>query len=134
MAEQALPDPRASPATPRSDAQPVLDPRSQVASRGATALLLASVFVVAICGLIYELLAGTLSSYLLGSSVTQFSMVIGLFLTAMGIGSFLSRFVTAELLRTFLAVEILVGLIGGASPLVLFFAFACWRPTCRCWC
>ena len=31
-----------------------------------------NVFVVAICGLVYELLAGTLGSYLLGDSVTQF--------------------------------------------------------------
>ena len=50
--------------------------------------------------------------------------MIGLFLTAMGIGSFLSRFITRELLRTFLLVEILVGLVGGVSALLLFFAFA----------
>lgn len=48
------------------------------------ALLLASVFAVATCGLIYELLAGTIASYLLGDSVTQFSTVIGTYLFAMG--------------------------------------------------
>ncbi|MCA9665310.1 MAG: polyamine aminopropyltransferase [Myxococcales bacterium] len=87
-------------------------------------MLLASVFVIAVCGLVYELLAGTLSSYLLGSSVTQFSLVIGIFLSAMGIGSFLSRFVRRELTRTFLIVEILIGLVGGFSALTLFTAFA----------
>jgi len=94
--------------------------------RGAPFLLLASVFVIAVCGLIYELLAGTVSSYLLGSSVTQFSLVIGLFLTAMGLGSFLSRLLTDErrLLGTFLMVEVLVGLVGGSSALLLFLAFA----------
>jgi spermidine synthase len=92
--------------------------------RGAGAILLGSVFLIAVCGLIYELLFGTLSTYLLGSSVTQFSLVIGLYLTAMGIGSFLSRFIIRELLRAFLLVEILVGLIGGASGLLLFFAYA----------
>ena len=53
--------------------------------------LLASVFVVAACGLVYELAAGALASYLLGDSVLQFSTVIGCYLFAMGIGSWLSR-------------------------------------------
>ncbi len=87
-------------------------------------VLLVSVFVVATCGIGYELLAGTLSSYLLGNSVTQFSMVIGLFLSSMGAGSWLSRYVERDLLRTFLRVEVLVGILGGVSPLVLFFSFA----------
>jgi len=89
-----------------------------------SANLLVSVFAVATCGLIYELIAGTLSSYLLGNSVTQFSVVIGLFLSAMGIGSFLSRFVQKELLRTFLVVELMVGALGGSMALMLFVAFA----------
>ena len=80
--------------------------------------------MVATCGLVYELLAGALSSYLLGNSVTQFSLVIGLFLTAMGGGSFASRFVRRRLIRTFILVELLVGLLGGSSALLLFFAYA----------
>lgn len=83
-----------------------------------------SVFVIAACGLAYELLAGTLSAYLLGNSPVQFSLVIGLFLTAMGVGSFLSRFVSGSLIRTFLYAEVGVGVIGGATPLVLFYCFA----------
>ena len=55
-------------------------------------LLLVAVFVIATCGLIYELVAGTLASYLLGDSVMQFSTIIGVYLFAMGIGSFLSRY------------------------------------------
>ncbi|RYY63845.1 MAG: polyamine aminopropyltransferase, partial [Chitinophagaceae bacterium] len=50
-------------------------------------LLLLAVFIIATCGLIYELVAGTLASYLLGDSVTQFSTIIGVYLFAMGIGS-----------------------------------------------
>ncbi|NUM41929.1 MAG: polyamine aminopropyltransferase, partial [Leptospiraceae bacterium] len=53
--------------------------------------LFLSVFIISTCGLIYELLAGALSSYLLGESVTQFSLIIGVYLFAMGIGSFLSK-------------------------------------------
>ena len=49
----------------------------------STALFI-SVFLIAACGLIYELIAGTLASYLLGDSVLQFSTVIGSYLFAMG--------------------------------------------------
>jgi predicted membrane-bound spermidine synthase len=52
-----------------------------------TYALLFSVFVIASCGLVYELIAGALASYLLGDSVTQFSTIIGTYLFAMGIGS-----------------------------------------------
>ena len=80
-------------------------------------ILLASVFVVAACGLAYELVAGTVSSYILGDAVTQFSLVIGVFLSAMGVGSYLARFVRTRLLQTFIDIEIAVGLIGGLSSI-----------------
>ena len=86
-------------------------------------LLLLSVFVVATCGLIYELIAGTLASYLLGDSVTQFSTIIGTYLFAMGIGSYLSRFFKKHLLSWFIAVELLVGMVGGFSAALLFVLF-----------
>src|SRR5687768_18410454 len=87
------------------------------------ALLLFSVFVVATCGLVYELVAGTLASYLLGDSVTQFSTVIGVYLFAMGIGSYLSKFVVQGLIGVFVRVELLIGLIGGFSATALFLLF-----------
>ena len=84
--------------------------------------LLVSVFVVAACGLVYELAAGALASYLLGDSVLQFSTIIGCYLFAMGIGSWLSRFVERQLVAQFLRIELLVGLIGGLMPAGLFVA------------
>lgn len=87
------------------------------------AVLLISVFVIATCGLVYELIAGTVASYLLGDSITQFSTVIGAYLCAMGVGSFASRYITRNLLTTFIQVELLIGLIGGFSALALFVAF-----------
>src|SRR6186713_1740959 len=83
-------------------------------------LLFFSVFVIATCGLIYELVAGTLASYLLGDSVTQFSTIIGAYLFAMGIGAWLSRFFKKDLLSWFIQLEILVGLVGGISSATLF--------------
>jgi spermidine synthase len=87
-------------------------------------VLFLNVFVVATCGLIYELLAGTLASYVLGDSVTQFSLIIGVYLTALGVGAWLSRFLAAGLARTFIEVELAVALLGGASAPLLFLTFA----------
>jgi len=89
-----------------------------------TYALLFSVFIIASCGLIYELIAGTLASYLLGDSVTQFSTVIGTYLFAMGIGSYLSRFIGKGLVAKFIAIELLVGVIGGFSATALFLSFS----------
>ena len=86
--------------------------------------LLASVFVVAACGLVYELAAGALASYLLGDSILQFSTVIGAYLFAMGVGSYLSRFFERQLPAHFLRIELLVALVGGALPATLFIASA----------
>lgn len=86
--------------------------------------LLASVFVVAACGLVYELSAAALSSYLLGDSVLQFSTIIGTYLFAMGVGSWLSRYFERQLPAHFLRIELMVALIGGALPAILFLANA----------
>lgn len=91
--------------------------------RATRLLLLASVFVIATCGLIYELIAGTLASYLLGDSVLQFSTVIGVYLFAMGVGSWLSGFIVRGEARLFVQVQFLIGLIGGASAASLFVLF-----------
>lgn len=88
-----------------------------------TTALLFSVFVIASCGLAYELIAGALASYLLGDSVTQFSTVIGTYLFAMGIGSWLSKFIERGLITRFIQIELLVGLIGGYAAALLFLAF-----------
>jgi spermidine synthase len=89
-----------------------------------SAVLFISVFLIAACGLIYELIAGTLASYLLGDSVLQFSTVIGSYLFAMGIGSYLSRFIHRGLVARFIGIELMVGLVGGFSSSALFLAFA----------
>ena len=94
------------------------------------AALFVSVLLIAACGLVYELVASALASYLLGDSVTQFSTVIGTYLFAMGIGSWLSRYIGRGLVSRFVAIELLVGLIGGFSSALLFLAFA-WTDAFR---
>jgi len=93
-------------------------------SRRQQIALLVSTFFIAISGLIYELLAATLSSYLLGDSIFQFSLVIGLFMSAMGIGAYLSRFVRRPIELRFIQIQLMLAISGGLSAPILFFAFA----------
>ena len=87
-------------------------------------VLYLTVFVVATSGLVYELIAGTLASYVLGDSVFQFSTTIGTYLFAMGIGSFLSRYVKEDVPERFLQIELGAALAGGLSAPLLFLGFA----------
>ncbi len=79
--------------------------------------------VVATCGLVYELITATMASYLLGDSVTQFSLVIGVYLSAMGLGSWLSRFVERRLADRFVHTQLIIAVVGGFSAPALFFGF-----------
>ena len=56
-------------------------------------LLLVTTLIISICSIIYELIISSITSYLLGDSITQFSITIGLYMSAMGIGSYLSKFI-----------------------------------------
>jgi spermidine synthase len=89
-----------------------------------TPLIFLNVLIIATCGLIYELLAGTLASYVLGDSVTQFSIIIGVYLFAMGVGSWLSRFIEKDVARKFIDIELGVAVVGGFSAPLLFLTFA----------
>ena len=87
-------------------------------------LLFISVLLIAACGLVYELIAGTIASYLLGDTVFQFSTIIGCYLFAMGIGSALSRYIHRGLVYRFIWIELMVGVVGGLSSAALMMAFA----------
>lgn len=88
-----------------------------------TALLLVSVLLIATCGLVYELITATMASYLLGDSVTQFSLVIGVYLSAMGLGSWLSKKIETRLYDRFIRVQLVIALVGGFSAPALYLAF-----------
>lgn len=86
--------------------------------------LLASVFIIAICGILYELLISTITSYFQGSSILHFSIVIGLFLSFMGIGSYASKFIKDDLPVWFVRFELVLSVVGGFSAFLLYFAFS----------
>lgn len=87
------------------------------------AILLISLLVAAICGIIYELIISTISSYLLGNSVYQFSITIGFFMFAMGIGSMATKYFNARFIENFIYVEIGLAFFGGLAGIILFLAF-----------
>jgi len=98
------------------------DSSNNISSKqGAT--LLISLLVVALCGIVYELNIGTISSYLLGNSVYQFSITVGLFMFSMGIGSYVTKFLNDRYVENFIAIEIAIAVVGGLSGIILFTVF-----------
>ena len=87
-------------------------------------ILLFCVFVVGFCTIIYELLIGSISSYFIGDSIRQFSITIGLTMTAMGIGTLISRFFSKNLIYWFILVELLIAIIGGLSVPILYLVYS----------
>lgn len=86
-------------------------------------ILLLSVFIVGFCTIIYELLIGSVSSYFLGDSIKQFSIVIGLTMTAMGLGTLVSRLVNKNLIYYFILIEVALAVVGGLCVPVLYFSY-----------
>ncbi len=88
--------------------------------------LIVTTLLVGMCSIIYELLISTASSYFLGNSIKQFSLIIGIYMAFMGVGSYLSKWIKKDLIYHFVLVEIILGLIGAFSvPLTyLYFLYA----------
>lgn len=101
---------------------------SQGLTNAQASILLFSILIVALCGIVYELIIGTVSSYLLGNSVYQFSLTIGFFMFAMGLGSWISKYFDQNYIRNFITIEIAIALVGGISSTLLFMAFPFARP------
>ncbi|MFB6391675.1 polyamine aminopropyltransferase [Polymorphospora lycopeni] len=92
--------------------------------RLARAAVLAAVFVCAACGLVYELALVALGSYLIGDTVGQASIVLGVMVFAMGVGALAAKPLQSRAAAAFAAVELLLALLGGLSVLLLYAAFA----------
>lgn len=93
-------------------------------SKSSRLALIFITFIVGLCSIIYELLISTISSYLLGDSIRQFSLIIGVYLASMGLGSFFSRYMRSNLLVGFIHVELILGLIGAFSVPLCYIYFA----------
>lgn len=85
-------------------------------------LLMLTTLIISGCSICYELIISAVSSYLLGDSNLQYSITIGLYMSAMGLGSYFSKYLKKDLFHWFVMIEMGVGLVGGFSALVLFLA------------
>jgi len=95
------------------------DPR-----RLATILLGLSIFATGFCGLVSEFILSTVSSYILGNSIEQFSVIIALMMAMMGLAGALQRFFPdRRLVEQFIAVETLLALLGGFAPIAIYAAY-----------
>ncbi|MCH7231939.1 polyamine aminopropyltransferase [Glycomyces sp. L485] len=92
--------------------------------RLARAGLFATVFVVAACGLVYELALITLGAYLVGNTATQASIVLSVMVFAMGLGALAAKPLQKRPALSFAAIELVLAALGGFSVLLLYAAFA----------
>lgn len=83
-------------------------------------LLMMTTLIISGCSIIYEVLISSISSFLVGDSIKQFSITIGLYMSAMGLGSYLSKYIKTKLFDWFVLVEIGVGVLGGICTILLF--------------
>lgn len=82
-------------------------------------------FVMGACGLAYEYTLSKVSSDILGNSIRQWAIIIGVMMFFMGVGSDLQKhFKNRELVDKFIYFEILIGLFGAFGPIALLYTFA----------
>src|SRR5215472_16175844 len=93
-------------------------------SHRAIAILALTMFVTGFTGFVFECILSTVATYVLGNSVEQFSITIGLMLACMGLGSFAQQYVKARRpILPFVGVELLLVTIGGFAPVAMYAAF-----------
>jgi spermidine synthase len=91
----------------------------------ATFMLGLSMFFTGASGLINEYVLSTVSTYILGSSIEQFSITIALMMLMMGIGGFVQKFFSDNnLIEKFIFIEILLAIIGSFSSILIYVAFS----------
>ncbi len=89
----------------------------------ARVALALSMMIMGACGIIYEYTLSVLGNNLMGSSHEQIFVIIGIMLFAMGIGAALQRKVVGNLIDKFLFFELLLGLLGGISTIIIYGSF-----------
>lgn len=85
--------------------------------------IFAAALIVALGGLIYELILGTAASFLMGDSIVAFSLATGLTLFGMGIGSLISTRIKHHD-TAFAWNEVALSLVGGFSVLALYASYS----------
>jgi spermidine synthase len=87
-------------------------------------LLAFCMFTTGASGLVNEYVLATITTYILGNSIEQFSMVIASMMLMMGVSGFVqSKMSDNNLLEKFITVEVIMALLGGFAPLAIYAAY-----------
>jgi len=87
-------------------------------------LLGSSMFATGATGLVLQYIQGAMGAYLLGNSIEQYSIVIGLRLFMMGVAAKVQKyFKDQRLIEKFILIEIFLALIGGYAPIATYWAY-----------
>lgn len=87
-------------------------------------LLAFCMFSTGASGLVNEYVLATITTYILGNSIEQFSIVIACMMFMMGVSGFVqSKMSDDNLIYKFITVEVLMALLGGFAPLVIYAAY-----------
>ncbi|MEH6450720.1 MAG: polyamine aminopropyltransferase [Oleispira sp.] len=87
-------------------------------------LLAFCMFTTGASGLVNEYVLATITTYILGNSIEQFSMVIASMMLMMGVSGLVqSKMSDNNLLQKFIAVEVIMALLGGFAPLAIYAAY-----------
>lgn len=108
------------------------NPDSAVSTRSTSKLfavmpriVMANVMVITgAAGLVYEYILSTVNTYLMGNSIIQFSITIGLLCLAMGVGSHVQKYIEKGMVEAFVFAELLLVLLGGFAPIALHWIFS----------
>ena len=88
------------------------------------AVLYIMTFIMGGCGIAYEYTFSKIGSDLLGNSVRQWAITIGLMMFFMGIGSDVQKYLKdRHIFDKFIFFEILLGLLGGFGPILMVWLF-----------
>ena len=89
-----------------------------------TVLLASSMFFTGASGYVSEIILSTVSTYILGNSIEQFTVIIAVMLLMMGAGTYVQRFVSdRRLIEKFIFIEITLALLVGFAPIAIYAAF-----------
>lgn len=76
-------------------------------------------------GLVNEYILATMTTYILGNSIEQFSIIIALMMLMMGLAGLVqTKMSDSGLMQKFMLIEVAMAMIGAFSPLVIYAAYA----------
>lgn len=87
-------------------------------------LLAFCMFSTGASGLVNEYVLATVSTYILGNSIEQFSLIIACMMLMMGVSGFVQEKMNDDkLIEKFISLEIVMAIVGGFAPLIIYAAF-----------